>query len=64
MTWDDLAECIAQMSPEQRKKEVKYVEPYDATRILPVAAYEAVEEINEDEEEGDDKIVANEWYLG
>lgn len=29
MTWDELANKISEMTPEQRKEPVVYVEPYD-----------------------------------
>ena len=55
MTWDDLANWIAQMNPEERKQDVRFIEPYDHPDIWTI---QDVERATEDvESEHDDEVV-------
>ena len=64
MTWDNLADRIAQMNPEERKQDVRFIEPYDHPDIWEI---HDVERATEDvESEHDDEVVVykGEPFLG
>jgi hypothetical protein len=60
MTWDKLAQRIAEMTPAERQREAKFVEGYDDFKIWTVGLEQAEEAI---EDEDGDRIEEGEWYL-
>ena len=62
MTWQELAEEIAKMSPEDRSKPVIFREPYDdAVNFTVTAVTIAREELPD--ENGENPIAEGEYFL-
>ena len=65
MTWQQLADRIAVMTPQEQTRPVRFVEPYDKDRVgYAVQVVRATEDILVGEENGDELCVpAGEWML-
>jgi len=61
MTWEQLAEKIAQMTPAERQGKVKFVEGYDNFKIWECGVHKMTEDGITDED--GDRIEGGEWYL-
>ena len=65
MTWQELADRIAAMTPEERAQAVRFVEPYDKDRVgYAVQLVQATEDILVGERNGDELCVpTGDWIL-
>ena len=65
VTWQQLADRIAAMTPEEQTQPVRFVEPYDKDRVgYAVRLVRATEDIHVGEGNGDELCVpAGEWML-
>ncbi|MCH7591999.1 MAG: hypothetical protein IH989_04355 [Planctomycetes bacterium] len=65
MTWKHLADRIAAMTPQERARPVRFVEPYDKDRVgYAVQLVQATEDILVGERNGDELCVpAGDWML-
>ena len=65
MTWQQLADRIAAMTPDERAQAVRFVEPYDEDRVgYAVQLVQATEDILVGERDGDELCVpAGDWML-
>lgn len=64
MTWSELADAIAKMTPAERENEVKFVEPYDKDKAgFSLELVKAEENIYVGEGTGEDLFVPEGEYM-
>lgn len=61
MTWNDLLRCIANMDVEDRSKIVKFIEPYDNSKVCYIENCDKSCDSIKDEDV--DTIEPGEWFL-